>query len=172
MSISLLDNESCLLGFVLLTVVGFAGCSAERGATESSLEISRAYVAEPVLGERAAMYFTVDNRGDADDELVAVSTPVAGVAEIHRTVSDGGMMRMERVESLEIPTGEQVRLAPGGYHIMLLELRDHIISGDAIDATLRFRRAGEVAVRARVLSLAEIEDVIGTAGEHARHGTS
>jgi copper(I)-binding protein len=171
MSISIRDNHSCLYGLALLAVVGLAGCSAERGATESSLEISGVYVAEPVLGERAAMYLTVDNLGDADDELVAVSTPVAGVVEIHRTVSDGGMMRMERVESLEIPTGEQVRLAPGGYHIMLLELQDHIMPGDAIDATLRFHRAGEVAVRARVLSLAEIEDVVGTTGEHVRHGT-
>jgi copper(I)-binding protein len=171
MSISLRDNDSRLFGLALLAVVGLGGCSGDRGATESSLEISGAYVAEPVLGERAAMYFTVENRGDANDELMGVSTPVAGVAEIHHTVSDGGMMRMERVEAIEIPAGEQVRLAPGGYHIMLLELQDHIMPGDAIDATLRFRRAGEVSVRARALSLAEIEEVIGTAGDHARHGT-
>src|SRR3546814_982987 len=55
--------------------------------------------------------------------LVAVETPVAGRAETHRTVRDGDVMRMEPAEIVEVPAGAQVEFAPGGLHIMLMDLK-------------------------------------------------
>jgi copper(I)-binding protein len=112
------------------------------------------------MGERAAMYFTVQNGGDQDDQLLAITTTVAGAAEIHRTFQDGGMVRMEPVASLDVPAGGLLRLAPGGYHVMLLDLQEHLWAGDRFDATLHFRHAGEIAVRARVVELADIEEAL------------
>jgi copper(I)-binding protein len=157
--------------FMLLTlalVASATGCSNRPGA-ESDLEISSVYISEPVMGERAAMYFTVANRGRVADHLIGVSTPIAGLAEIHRTVTDGGMMRMEPVESLRVLPGQELHLAPGGYHVMLLELKEHVGPGDKVDVTLSFRRAGEVPIQARVIALPKLEGVLDSAGVGEHH---
>lgn len=162
------DAASRLLLLTFTLVAGATGCSNRQGA-ESDIEITSVYISEPVMGERAAMYFTVANRGPVADHLIAVSTPVAALAEIHRTVADGGMMRMEPVESLRVSPGEQLHLAPGGYHVMLLELKEHIGPGDKVEATLSFRRAGEVPVQARVISLPKLEGALDSARGGGHH---
>jgi copper(I)-binding protein len=121
------------------------------------------------MGERAAMYFTVVNRGDVADHLLGVSTPVAEFAEIHRTIADGGMMRMEPVESLRVSPGEALHFAPGGYHVMLLALKEQIAPGDRVEATLTFRRAGQISVEARVISLPQLEGVLDSAAGSGQH---
>lgn len=138
-----------------------AGCSSKREPpATTSVEVSGVYISEPALGERAAMYFTVVNHAGEDDELLAVSTPVAGVTEIHRTVEQAGTMRMEPVASLPLPAGGELRIAPGGYHIMLLEMRADFAPGDSVDVTLHFRNAGDVAVRGQVLKYVDIEQAL------------
>ncbi len=91
---------------------------------------------------------------------VAASTPVAGVTEIHKTVEQAGTMRMVPVASLPLPAGGELRIAPGGYHIMLLELREDFAPGDSVDVTLRFRDAGDVAARGQVLKYVDIEQAL------------
>ena len=145
----------------LAPLVLIPGCGSDRGSAEAvGLEVSRVYVAEPATGERTALYFTITNTGDADDELLAVTTTAAGVAEIHRTVDDDGTMRMENVSSVTIPAGASVHMEPGGYHVMLMELKEHLWAGDHIDVTLRFRRLGEVAVRPKVVPYSELETLL------------
>src|SRR3546814_14927205 len=81
--------------------------------------------------------------------LVAVETPVAGRAETHRTVRDGDVMRMEPAEIVEVPAGAQVEFAPGGLHIMLMDLKQPLNKGDSFPMTLRFdsREAIELTVQ-------------------------
>lgn len=150
---------------LLCGLLAVAGCES-RPAGDFEISVSAAVVAEPVLGERAALYFTVSNGGDRDDELTAISTPAAERAEIHRTVDHGGMMAMERVESLIIPAGATVRLAPGGHHVMLLDLTRPLAAGDRLAATLHFRVAGELSIVARVVAYSGLEEAIGTAAPH------
>lgn len=152
----------------LLPGLGATYCSP-RAASPHDLEISSVYIAEPVMGERAAMYFTVKNAGSTADHLLAVSSPVAALAEIHRTVADGGMMRMEPVESLSVSPGESLRLSPGGYHVMLLALERQIEPGEIVEATLTFRRAGPLSVQARVISLPKLEGVLDSATGGGTH---
>ena len=144
---------------VLTTVI--AGCTSERPqATPTDIEVSGVFITEPAMGERAAMYFTVVNRADSEDELVAVSTPVAEVAEMHKTVQQGGTVRMEQISSLALPANGELRFAPGGYHIMLLQLNESFTPGDWVDATLHFRVAGEIAIRGEVLKYVDIEKAL------------
>ncbi len=112
------------------------------------------------------MYFQVSNRGEQHEQLIAISTPVAERAEIHRSVDHGGMMAMEPVESLLIPAGGTVRLAPGGHHVMLLNLTRALATGDTVRATLRFHSAGDLSVQARVVAYSELEDYTGTGTHH------
>ncbi len=68
--------------------------------------------------------------------LVAVSTPVAGVAEIHEMKMDGGVMKMAPVTGLDLPAGKAVELKPGGYHLMLMGLKQQLKGGDTVPLTL------------------------------------
>ncbi len=146
-----------------LLLLALAAACDTRPADEPPLIVSAAVVAEPVLGERTAMYFLIANRGARDDQFDSISTPVAERAEIHRTVDHGGMMAMEPGESLLIPAGDSVQLAPGGHHVMLVNLTRPLAAGDPVQATLHFRRTGEVPIQARVVPYSELEEAIGTA---------
>ncbi len=144
--------------FLVPVLLATLGCYSERQpATTTDIEVSGVYVTEPAMGDRAAMYFTAVNGTDREDELLAVSTPVAAVAELHRTVQQGGTVRMEPIASAKLPANGDLRFEPGGYHVMLLELQEAFAPGDYIDATLHFREAGEVAIRAEVLKYIDIE---------------
>jgi copper(I)-binding protein len=132
----------------------------------ADIAVSDAYVAEPLSRERTALYFTVKNGGGSADDLTSVSTTVARVAEVHRTVThgthgdQGGMVGMEPVASLPVPARGTLRLAPGGFHVMLLDLLADLQPGDSVEITVGFRRAGKVVARALVVRYAEIDSVL------------
>jgi copper(I)-binding protein len=69
-------------------------------------------------------------------KLVGVSSPVAGVAEVHEMAMDGNMMRMRAVPALELPPGQPVKLEPGGYHVMLMDLKQQLKGGESVPLTL------------------------------------
>ncbi|GGH57619.1 transporter [Comamonas phosphati] len=78
--------------------------------------------------------------------LVGVETPVAGVAEVHEMKMDGDVMRMRAIEALELPQGVAVDLKPGGYHIMLQQLKAPLAKDTQAPITLVFKNAkGEVS---------------------------
>ena len=100
-------------------------------------------------------YLTLTNNGDTADRLVGASSPAAARAELHMTEMSDGIMRMRAVpDGLEIPPGGTVELAPGGYHLMLMELAQPIAEGDAVPLMLEFEHAGSV----------EVELMAGSAG--------
>ncbi|HSW22120.1 MAG TPA: copper chaperone PCu(A)C [Burkholderiaceae bacterium] len=69
-------------------------------------------------------------------KLLSVSSPVAGVTEVHEMAMEGTTMRMRAVGSLELPAGKAVELKPGGYHVMLMDLKQQLKAGDAVPLTL------------------------------------
>jgi copper(I)-binding protein len=69
-------------------------------------------------------------------KLLEVSTPVAGIAEIHEMAMQGDTMRMRAVPALELPAGKAVELKPGGYHLMLMDLKATLKPGDSVPLTL------------------------------------
>jgi copper(I)-binding protein len=72
----------------------------------------------------------------SDARLVAVSSPAAGVAEIHRMEMQGHIMKMHPVDGIDLPAGKTVNLASGGYHIMLMDLKRQLKDGDTVPVTL------------------------------------
>ena len=92
-------------------------------------------------------YLTIENKGATPDKLVGGSTPVAGKVEVHEMTMTNGVMKMRSVkDGLSIPPGKSVTLAPGGYHIMMMELKAPLKKGDKVPVTLAFEKAGEVKV--------------------------
>jgi len=78
-----------------------------------------------------------------DARLVGVSSPAAGTAEVHSMTMDGGTMRMRAVEALDLPAGTPVRLAPGGYHVMLFDLKKPLVAGQKVPLTLVIEENGK-----------------------------
>jgi copper(I)-binding protein len=89
----------------------------------------------------------------AGDRLVSVSSPVAGTVEIHEHINEGGIMKMRRVDGLAVPGGASVTLKPGGYHLMLMDLKQPLKQGDKVGLTLTFEKAGTLAVEGPVAPL-------------------
>jgi len=79
-----------------------------------------------------------------DGKLVAASSPVAGVVEVHEMKMVDDVMRMRQVPGLPLPAGQAVALRPGGYHLMLLELKQPLKEGDKVPLTLEVEDAKQV----------------------------
>lgn len=92
-----------------------------------------------------------------DAHLVGVSSPLAGVVEVHEMVMDKEVMKMRAVPSLDLPAGKAVELKPGGYHVMLMDLKQQMKEGATVPVTLviegRDRKRSTVEVKAVVKPL-------------------
>jgi copper(I)-binding protein len=90
---------------------------------------------------------TIENKGSAMDRLVGVSADIAGKIEVHEMASHDGVMKMRPIEKgLTIDPGKTVKLAPGGYHLMMMDLKSPLKQGDKVPLTLEFEKAGKVQV--------------------------
>jgi copper(I)-binding protein len=70
-----------------------------------------------------------------------VSSPVAGVAQVHEMKMEGDVMKMRAMPSLDLPAGQTVQLKPGGYHVMMMDLKQTLPKGSTVPLTLRFKDA-------------------------------
>ncbi len=102
--------------------------------------------------DRASAYFTVKNNGTTDDALVKVSTSVAGMAGLHETVTQGAETKMQPVSKIDVPAGGQTQLKPGGYHVMLEDLKQELKVGDTYTLSLEFQSGEKKDVQITVQS--------------------
>ena len=116
-------------------------------------------------------YLTLENQGDEAETLVALSSPRAGVVELHETQMDDGMMRMRPLVALPLAAGEQHTLAPGGEHLMLIDLQSHLLPGQVVPLTLTFESGVTltVAVPVRDERDSTQPEAEATEGHHAGH---
>jgi periplasmic copper chaperone A len=112
------------------------------------LVITQAWSRQTPGGAKVAgAYLTIENKGTAPDRLVSGSGDVAGRVEIHEIAVEGGVMKMRPLDNgLTIDPGKTVKLAPGGYHLMLMDLKSQLKQGDKVPVTLQFEKAGKVNV--------------------------
>lgn len=118
----------------------------------AAIEIAQPWSPATPAGARVgAGYFVVKNAGGAPDTLLSVATDVAEKAEIHEMKVENGVMSMRPVEGgIPVAAGATVELKPGGYHIMLMGLKEPLQAGHDFAATLTFEKAGAVPVEFEV----------------------
>ncbi len=98
-------------------------------------------------GDNSAIYFKINNPGPAIDALIEAQTEVAAQTELHKSEMDNqGVMSMHPQHQIEIPPDSQVEFAPGGYHVMLVDLQQDLKVGDTVELTLRFQNFGEITL--------------------------
>ena len=101
-------------------------------------------------------------------KLVSASSPVAGVVEIHEMTMDGSTMKMRAVPALDLPAGKAVDLKPGGYHVMLMDLKQQLKAGETVTVTLVIEGAG--GKRETVEVKAPVRPLAGGAAADSGHG--
>ncbi len=130
------------LVFVLIFSFAFGG---------PKIVVEKAWVREvPPVSKTTAVFMVIRNEGDEGDVLFSVSSPVAEKAEIHETYVEGEVMKMRRLERLEIPPGSEVVLRPMGKHVMLIGLKGPLSKGKKVKVILFFEKSGKVTVEAEV----------------------
>jgi copper(I)-binding protein len=115
----------------------------------SSIKVEQVWSRAAIAGHEGVVYLTITNAGPADS-LTGISTPVAAMAELHRSINENGVMKMRGVPSLAIEPDTTVTLSPNGYHIMLMNLKQTLKQGDSFPVTLTFEKAGQVTATASV----------------------
>jgi copper(I)-binding protein len=117
--------------YSLTALLSLAAASAALAQTT----VKDAWVRGTVAQQKASGAF-MQITSTKGGKLLSVSSPVAGVAEVHEMAMEGTTMRMRALPALELPAGQPVELKPGGYHVMLMDLKQQLSAGDTVPLTL------------------------------------
>ena len=132
MKLKSLTTSALLVALAALTV----GTALAQTA-DPAINIKDAWVRTTVPGQKATGAFMKITATEGT-RLVGASTPVAGVAEVHVMKMDGDVMQMRALPGLELPAGKTVELKPGGYHVMLMDLKAALPKDSTVPLTLLF----------------------------------
>jgi hypothetical protein len=138
-----------------LTLIAALACGSLYAQT---VEVKDAWVRTTVKGQKATGAFMKITAKD-DAKLVAASSPVAGVVEVHEMKMEGDVMKMRAVQGgLDLPAGKTVELKSGGYHVMLMDLKTALAKDSTVPLTLVFKDAkgleSQVELKVPVATLA------------------
>lgn len=144
----------CLLVAAAIAVAPLTASAQSDSVKVGGVRIENPF-ARPSAGTAGAgaAYMTIRG-GAAGDKLIAASAvAVAGKAELHDHIHEGNVMRMRKVEAIDVPAQGTVELKPGGLHVMLMSLKKPLKTGDGFDLVLTFEKAGAVTVKVPVLTM-------------------
>lgn len=138
-----------------LPALALAGAARAHSYKLGDLEIGHPWArATPPTAPSGGAFLKVTNTGKTGDRLVGASTPIAATTQVHEMKMEGNVMRMRELErGLEIPPGATVALEPGGYHIMMMGLKEPLKQGTNVPLTLIFEKAGKIDVELAVTAL-------------------
>ena len=117
-------------------------CAASLPAWAANLSVTDAWVRATVPGQPVSGAY-MQIRSDADARLLSVTSPVVPRVEVHEMKMEGDVMRMREVKAIELPKGQSVTLEPGGFHLMLMNLKKPIAAGETIPLSLVIESGGK-----------------------------
>lgn len=140
-----------------------AGAASFRAGT---VLITNAWARATPAGARiGGGYLTIENSGTSADRLIGFSSPLAARGEIHEMAVTGGVMKMREVDGVDIAPGASVALRPGGLHLMFVDIKQPLVSGQTFKARLTFEKAGPVDVEFAVAPVG----ANAAPGQHSHH---
>jgi copper(I)-binding protein len=135
----------------LAAAIGLALAPAAR-AQAPTVTVTNPWTRAAGAGATGVGYMTLRNTGSAADRIVGGRTAAARSVELHTHIRDGDVMRMRPVPAIDLPPGQEVRLGPGGLHLMLIGLVAPLRQGERVPVTLLLERGGELQVELAVES--------------------
>lgn len=131
-------------------------------AAHTTLTVVNAWSRElPPSAPVGAAFMTIDNPSDQADRLLSAHSSIADITELHAHIHEGDVMRMVKVDGIDVPAHDSLTLKPGGYHVMLIDLKKPLVAGEQLPLTLQFEHAGQVDITVNIKS-----SDAGTAAEH------
>jgi hypothetical protein len=138
------------IGFLAAALIAWLANAPVRAeeVKAGDLVITQAWTrATPGGAKTGGGFLTIENKGSAADKLISASADAAGKVEVHEMAVNDGVMKMRPVEGgLTVGPGKTVKLAPGGYHLMIMNLKSPLKQGEKLPITLQFEKAGKVTV--------------------------
>ena len=139
---------------------------ASASALAADVDVKAPWVRGTVTGQQATGAF-MEVTSKAGATIISASSPVAGVTEVHEMKMDGGVMKMRAIARLELPSGMPVMLAPGGYHVMLMDLKQPLKKGEIVPITLKLEGKNNTVETIDIK--AEVRDLTATAPAAQNH---
>ncbi len=159
-----------ILGSLALAFVLSATSILMRPAAAHEYEHGDLMIMHPVarasmgVAANSAVYMTIENAGE-HDRLIGVSTDVAERVEIHTTIMEDGVLKMQELEEgIAVPASDKAMLETGGYHVMLMGLAEPLQVDDSFTLTLDFEKAGPIEVEVIVVHPEELGDAMHMEG--------
>jgi copper(I)-binding protein len=118
-----------------ISLLSLATAALFASAVSAQTTVTEAWVRGTVPQQKATGAF-MQLESAKGGKLVSASSPAAGVVELHSMAMEGSTMRMRPVDSVDLPAGKRVDLSPGGLHVMLMDLKAPLKTGDAVPLSL------------------------------------
>ena len=134
-----------ILPVILIGTFLLSACSAP-----GDIEVHQAWVRPTAEGENAAVYLTIHNHTANDDELISASSNVADVIEMHQSKMENDVMQMDMLTSLPLAADEEVIFTPGGWHFMLVNIKQELVLGEHMGLTLHFKNHADIVVNVHI----------------------
>ena len=133
-------------------------------SAQAQVTVKDAWVRTSVQGQKATGAF-MQLSAPQDMRLIEARSPVAGVVELHEMAMDNNVMKMAAVPAIDLPAGKPVALQPGGYHVMLMDLKAPLAKDSSVSLTLKFKDSkGVVSQQELKLPVKEMTHGLGKNG--------
>lgn len=139
-----------VLAILTLAMLFSLACNSQK----SEVITENVVVRKPPAGARVTgVFMTLKNNTGMDIALVGAQSNIANVTEVHESYNDNGIARMRRLEQIPIPAGGELVMQPGGFHIMLIELKRELLENEEIPLELSFSGYRTITVPAKVKTM-------------------
>lgn len=146
----------------VIAALAASGYASLASAHSEKVAIEGGWVRATVAGQKATGAFMRLTAAHTT-QLVRAESPQAGISEIHEMKMDKDVMKMRAISALELPAGKAVELRPGGYHIMLMDLKQPLLKGSTASVTLFFKDAQGVETSESLTLPVELQPPAGSA---------
>ncbi|MES2401930.1 MAG: copper chaperone PCu(A)C [Pseudomonadota bacterium] len=152
--------------FRSITLAALLAIGGSSFAQTAPVKVDKAWARASVQGQKGTGAFMSITASEGT-KLVGLSTPVAGVAEVHEMKMEGDVMKMRAVAGgLDLPAGKTVELKPGGYHVMLMDLKTPLAKDSTVPMTLLFKNAKGVESKLNITVPVSVTAPGAAAAEH------
>ena len=153
---------------ILPLMLLLGGQAYPQTSGQNTIVVERPWArATPAGAKNGAAYVTLVNNGNASDNLLSATTPVAEKVQFHSMSEENGVSRMREMHTVEVAPGARVSFSPGGMHIMVVGLRQPLKEGQSFPLSLTFEKAGKVDV---TVPIAKVGAMQGGSMDPKMHG--